>query len=75
LGQWPEAARIYLDLRRKGATVRSPVDCCIAQIALEFGALLLHRDQDFKRIARDRELDEEHFSYAINFCGGFLAQA
>ena len=44
---WSEAARIYYDLRRKGVTINSPVDCCIAQIALEYGAFLLHRDNDF----------------------------
>ena len=60
---WREAARIYFDLRRKGVTVRSPVDCCIAQIALECGALLLHCDQDFERIAKVRKLDEEYFSW------------
>ena len=32
---WPEAARIYFELRRKGVTINSPIDCCIAQIALE----------------------------------------
>ena len=30
---WQAAARIYYDLRRQGLTVRSPIDCCIAQIA------------------------------------------
>jgi predicted nucleic acid-binding protein len=60
---WREAARIYFDLRRRGVTVSSPVDCCIAQIALECGALLLHRDQDFERIAKVRKLDEAYFSW------------
>ena len=32
---WPEAAGIYFELRRKGVTLNSPVDCCIAQITLE----------------------------------------
>lgn len=63
MGTWQEAARIYFDLRRKGITVSSPVDCCIAQIALESGALLLHCDQDFERIAKVRKLDEEYFSW------------
>ena len=62
-GTWREAARIYFDLRRKGITVGSPVDCCIAQIALESGAVLLHCDQDFERIAKVRKLDEEYFSW------------
>ncbi len=49
---WSAAARIYFDLRRKGLTVHSPIDCCIAQLAIENGALLLHRDNDFVRIAK-----------------------
>lgn len=60
---WREAARIHFDLRRKDITVGSPVDCCIAQIALENGALLLHCDQDFERIAKIRKIEEEHFSW------------
>jgi predicted nucleic acid-binding protein len=62
-GTWREAARIYFDLRRKGVTVNSPVDCCIAQIALESDALLLHCDQDFERIAKVRKIDQEYFSW------------
>jgi predicted nucleic acid-binding protein len=53
---WPEAARIYFDLRRSGKTVRSPIDCCIAQLAIENGALILHRDRDFVVIADMRPL-------------------
>ena len=53
---WREAARIWFELRRKGLTVSSPVDCCIAQIALEADAFLLHRDRDFEKIARVRPL-------------------
>jgi predicted nucleic acid-binding protein len=60
---WRQAAAIFFDLRRKGVTVSSPVDCCIAQIALESDALLLHCDHDFERIATVRELDEEYFSW------------
>jgi predicted nucleic acid-binding protein len=60
---WIEAARIYFDLRRKGVTINSPVDCCIAQISLESDALLLHCDQDFSRIAKVRKLSQEYFSW------------
>lgn len=48
---WTAAARIFFDLRRKGLTVRSPIDCCIAQIAIEQGLILLHNDRDFEAIA------------------------
>ena len=59
---WREAARIYFELRRKGITISSPVDCCIAQIAIEVQALLLHRDRDFEKIARIRPLVAERFN-------------
>ena len=58
---WPEAARIYFELRRKGVTINCPVDCCIAQIALEHNAILLHRDKDFEKISRVRPLAQERF--------------
>ncbi len=60
VGTWEAAARIYFNLRRKGKTVRSPIDCCIAQLAIHKKALLLHRDQDFVTIAEHREL-QHHF--------------
>ena len=53
---WRDAARIYFDLRRRGRTVRSPIDCCIAQIAIENNLRLLHRDRDFEAIAEIRPL-------------------
>lgn len=53
---WQSAARIYYDLRRQGLTVRSPIDCCIAQIALENDLLLLHYDKDFDVIHQVRPL-------------------
>ncbi len=53
---WEDAARIFFDLRRLGRTVRSPVDCCIAQVAMHHDVLLLHRDKDFETIADIRPL-------------------
>jgi predicted nucleic acid-binding protein len=41
--------------------VNSPVDCCIGELAIEFKALLLHRDRDFDRIAKVRPLQVEWF--------------
>ncbi len=58
---WREAARIYFDLRRKGVTLGSPIDCCIAQIAIESNVVLLHLDRDFERIAGVRPLLAERF--------------
>lgn len=59
---WVDAARIFFELRRKGITVRSSIDCCIAQVALEHDALLLHKDADFERIASIRPLRSEWFT-------------
>ncbi len=56
---WAAAARIYFDLRRLGKTVRSPIDCCIAQIAIGNRTLLLHRDRDFEVIAEIRPLQQQ----------------
>ena len=44
------AARIFFDCRRRGITVRSSNDCLIAQTAVEHGLILLHNDEDFRRI-------------------------
>ena len=53
---WRNAARIYFDLRRRGRTIRSPIDCCIAQLAIENDLRLLHEDRDFETIAEIRPL-------------------
>ena len=58
---WKEAARIYFELRRNGKTINSPIDCCIAQIAIESGAVLIHCDNDFTTIASIRPLVSEYF--------------
>jgi predicted nucleic acid-binding protein len=50
------AARIYYDCRRRGLTVRSTLDCVVAQIAIEHGVPLLHDDRDYEAIARVRKL-------------------
>ena len=55
---WRRAARTFFDLRRAGKTVRSPIDCCIAEIAIAHEALLLHRDRDFVAISTIRPLQE-----------------
>ena len=48
------SAEIYRNLRRKGITIRKPMDCTIASVALENDIPLLHNDRDFIPI-------EEHF--------------
>jgi len=51
LDSYAAAAKIFFDLRRRGVTVGSSVDCLIAQTAIEHGLFLLHNDSDFDRIA------------------------
>jgi len=47
-----EAAKIYLDCRKKGITIRSTIDCLIAQTTLENDLFLLHEDNDFDLMAK-----------------------
>jgi len=54
---WVAAARIYYDLQRQGLTVRSSIDCCIAQLAIENQLILIHNDRDFETIQRVRSLN------------------
>ena len=49
---YKKAAAIYFNARRNGITIRSTIDCVIAQLAIEHNAFLLHNDQDFNRIAQ-----------------------
>jgi predicted nucleic acid-binding protein len=61
---WVLAARIFFDLQRKAHTLRSSVDCCIAQLAIENNASLLHIDRDFDAIATIRPL--KHLRLTLN---------
>lgn len=58
---WENAARIYFDLRRGSVTIRSTIDSCIAQTALDYDVELLHADRDFDRIATVRPLKLRRF--------------
>jgi len=58
---WKSAARIFYELRKKGITIRSPIDCCIAQIAIERRVLLFHDDRDFVVIAKSFPLQQKRF--------------
>ena len=56
------AAQIYFDCRRLGVTVRSTLDCLIAQCAIENALILLHHDRDFIQIAKlVPDLRHKHF--------------
>jgi predicted nucleic acid-binding protein len=51
-----EAARIMVDCRAQGLTIRGAADCFIAQLVLENDGVLLHSDKDYERIASIRPL-------------------
>jgi hypothetical protein len=46
-----EAAALYRRCRAAGVTIRSTIDCFIAQLAIEQDLVLLHADRDFDRLA------------------------
>ena len=50
------AAEVYRALRKKGITIRKPVDCMIASVAIEYNLRLLHNDRDFDQIAKHSKL-------------------
>lgn len=50
------AAELYRALRKKGVTIRKPVDCMIAAVAIDHSLALLHNDRDFDHIAKHSKL-------------------
>jgi len=44
------SADIYRSLRKQGITIRKPLDCMIASVALSHDVPLLHNDRDFNPI-------------------------
>lgn len=49
---YQQAAKLYFNCRKKGLTIRSTIDCLIAQIAIENKLTLLHNDKDFEHIQK-----------------------
>ena len=47
-----DAADLYFRCRQTGITIRSTIDCLIAQAAIENNLVLLHNDKDFEYIAK-----------------------
>lgn len=41
-----------MECRKQGITIRSTIDCLIAQTAIEHDLLLLHRDNDFSAMSK-----------------------
>jgi predicted nucleic acid-binding protein len=50
------AIGLYRHLRRKGITIRKPVDCLIASYAILGDMYILHNDSDFTQIAQGSKL-------------------
>jgi predicted nucleic acid-binding protein len=46
------AAELFFNCRKKGITLRSTIDCLIAQIAIEHELVLLHNDKDYVQIKK-----------------------
>ena len=55
---WRQAAGTFFELQRLGTPTYSPIECCIAEIAIAHKALLLHKDRDFGLVAALRPLQE-----------------
>jgi predicted nucleic acid-binding protein len=51
VASYREAALLFFRCCRNGVTVRSTIDCLIAQSAIEHDLLLLHNDRDFDLMA------------------------
>lgn len=47
-----DAAKIMFKCRKAGFSIRSTVDCLIAQSAIENNVMLLHNDSDFTNMAK-----------------------
>jgi len=52
-----EAADLYRQLRSRGLTIRSTIDCIIAKLAEENDSLLLSKDRDLQIIVDSKLLD------------------
>lgn len=53
---YEKSAALYRSLRKKGITIRKPIDCMIASVAIEHALPLLHNDRDFDQIAKHSKL-------------------
>jgi len=49
---YTQAAHMYFLCRKKGVTIRSTIDCLIAQICIEHDLDLLHNDRDFEALSK-----------------------
>ena len=58
---YQDAAQIFFNCRRQGITIRSTVDCLIAQCTIENELILLHNDKDFLKMANVVPLRQKCF--------------
>jgi predicted nucleic acid-binding protein len=54
--EYEQAAALYRECRRQGATVRKLIDCLIAAAAIAADVPVLHNDSDFDALARHTPL-------------------
>lgn len=47
VASYQAASQLYFSCRTKGVTIRSTIDCLIAQIAIEHDLFILHNDKDY----------------------------
>ena len=62
---WENSARLYFELRRKGITIRSNIDCAIAIMAMENNVTLYHYDRDFEEIGKYTALKQKKLNLRI----------
>ena len=53
-----DAVGLFRSSRRAGLTIRSSVDCLIAAMAIRHGITVLHRDRDYRNLAKVSALKE-----------------
>lgn len=56
LATYERAATIQRACRAGGETIRTPIDCLVAAVAIQGGASVLHANRDFDAIARHTDL-------------------
>lgn len=49
---YEEAAKLFMNCKKYGFTIKSTIDLIISQIAIENDLYLLHNDKDFENIAK-----------------------
>lgn len=61
---YADAAKLYLNCREEGITIRSTIDCLVAQTAIEHNLILVHKDKDYLQI---KKVNARLKLYDVNF--------